>query len=732
MKWIVMMLVCWGVVTCGERRVRAAEDAGLNAALKSAPNGIPLTDLYKLDQVANATTGQLNGPRVDQSVAQLTSSAGTGTQISALWSKANENGGAITNQVNLTRNALWGFWLYFGDKGAATSEGMAFVLQNAERRMVPIPKTDAGQTIGVWGGAPSDGRNVNPASVARQGISSSWALEFDTHVNNDEGHELNNFLDYKASKGPHIASGYPGDSSSYKIVNKSGQGHPTLHHNQLQYLKSNPADGRWRHVTLNWEAKTRQMTYAFNDRDPETNLAIRPEATDNMTVETSFLVPPKKTGAVQEAAQRATSATWGITSASTTSDNQMVVVDQDPRWPKMRTTSLVELLGQNEQKVNDGDVLKGLSAQDRIRFTSKIDFANEGILVGGVGNNGPFTANIGLPRPAIVKGITVQNGENTILETTDDTAEGILGDRFIRVLERKVSRRILTAMTEATFPATNQSVEVKTPPSLFYGSTYFISVPTTSFRIEKLLDLKLTSLDDLPLTTSKDVTLKGLLRNGSQPIDLIDRDNSRVALTLNGQNQGKNVLGFKWLTKGEVGNFQMTVPKRLLQVGKNEVTVKVTDQQGHVSNDLKIPINLRTGELSFTDVPSDGAFMPQRLTGKTQTISRQPGPGWKLGVRDTRGVGRRWQLQINMAEQFHDSSGRRLQGKLIYVIKNVSYVIGDHPTTVLRRETTKENEVTEISKDEWTEKSGLLLVVDKDAVASDYQGKIHWQLTDVP
>ncbi|WP_203643357.1 lectin-like domain-containing protein [Levilactobacillus andaensis] len=742
MKWILAMVVCLGVLVSGERRADAMKEDSLTAALRTAPNGIPLTDLYKLDQVVNSSASRQDGPRVAQSVAQLTSEENTGTQVSALWSKANENGLAVSNQVNLTKDALWGFWLYFGDKGDESSEGMAFVLQNSERKMVPIPKTTAGQTIGVWGGAPENGVNVNPASVAHQGISSSWALEFDTHVNSSSGSNLNDFLDYYASVGPHIASGYPGNSVSYKLVNKQGKSRPTLRHNQMKYMKTSPADGNWRHVTMHWEAETKHMTYAYNDRDTATNLPIKPEVTDKLTIDTRFLVPTKKTEKLESEDQQAeidvtrdkgaTSAIWGITSSSTSQDHQLVVVDQDPRWPQMRVNSKVELIGDRAREIAEGDVVEQLTAKDVVRFSSQVDFANEGLLTGDYGNTGAFTVESGLPRPSIVKGITIKNGATAIFNVTDHSDSGITGDRHVQVLDRKRGKRLLATERDVTFTGSNQDVTVKTPPTLFYGSNYYISIPTPTFKVGKLVDLKLIRIGDAALTTTHDdVAVKGRLTNGKLPIEAIDRNNSRFEATVNGKSYQPRDLNLGWTSAHDLGEFGMEVPARLLQAGKNEVTVRVRDKQNRTSNVLQIPIEKKAGELAFAAVPADCGFMPLTLTGREKIVQREPSSDWQLSVQDGRGAGRKWQLQVSMGKPFQDKSGRRLAGKSIYAHEGTSYELSDSPTTVMTHETKRANEVTNISKN-WTSMSGPLMVVSKHAVAGEYSGEIRWHLTDAP
>ncbi|WP_143462511.1 lectin-like domain-containing protein [Levilactobacillus enshiensis] len=741
MKWIWTLVVCLVVLIGGECRAAAMEDDGLTTALRTAPNGIPLTDLYEVDQVMNSSASRQDGPRVAQSIAQLTSGVRPGTQVSALWSKANGNDSVGSNQVDLTQDALWGFWLYFGNQGDKSSEGLAFVLQNANQKIVPIAKTFSGQSIGAWGSAPESGVHVSSETVALRGLSNSWALEFDTHVNSSEGTNINDFLDYQARLGPHIASGYPGKTESYKLIYKQGRARPALQHQQLRYMKNSPADGHWRHVTMSWKPATKQMTYAYHDRDVATNLPIKPEITDKVTIETKFLTPAAKTESAQKAQSGVTDAlqedgatrvNWGITSASTSQDNQMVIVDQDPRWPQIRVNSKVELIGEHAREITEGDLVAQLTAQDVVRFSSQIDFFNTGVLTGNHQLSNAVTVESGLPRPAVVTGITIKNGETTLFNVRDHSDTGITGDRHVQALAHQGQNRQLTTEREATFSGSNQVTTIRTPPTLFYGRNYYVSVPTPTFKVDKLLELKLTRLSDQLLTTADDdVVVKGQLTNGKLPIEAVDRDNCRFEVAVNGKSYQPQELKLGWTTTHDLGEFGMVVPPRLLRAGENEVTVRVSDQQNRTSNTLKIPISKTASKLAFATVPTDCGFVPLTLTGRESIVQRDPSPGWQLSVQDNRGAGHKWQLQVSMDKAFQDKTGRRLAGKLIYVHEDTSYEIDSAPTTVMTHQTRAANEVTDISKS-WTNMSGPLIVVSGHAVAGNYEGEIRWHLTDAP
>ncbi|MEN2359840.1 lectin-like domain-containing protein [Levilactobacillus brevis] len=164
-------------------------------------------------------------------------------------------------------------WMYFGNYPVNAGDGMAFVIQNDARGINAVSRASNGtvgngQTLGVWG--VDDNTSSTAAQIASRGIQNSWALEFDTYLND------NNFDLQTGRAKQHIASNYPGYSGSYA----SGGNFFYLKHNGLMTDSSDPSyllssrDYTWKHLTLEWSAAASTITYSFNDKDSATGDVI--------------------------------------------------------------------------------------------------------------------------------------------------------------------------------------------------------------------------------------------------------------------------------------------------------------------------------------------------------------------------------------------------------------------------------------------------------------------------
>ncbi|MGO1971290.1 MAG: hypothetical protein ACTIIZ_11020 [Levilactobacillus brevis] len=158
-------------------------DGGLAKGLAKVPQGLPLSKYFTIGtnsakQVkVMAPTG---GSAVNTEVVKLTDG---GDQSASIWSNDDFD-------FNLNADQTASMWLYFGTKGGTTAtansagDGMAFVLQNGSTSVTPDYGTvSAGETLGVWG-VDTAGTNNLPATVSGKAIPNSWALEFDTYLNN--------------------------------------------------------------------------------------------------------------------------------------------------------------------------------------------------------------------------------------------------------------------------------------------------------------------------------------------------------------------------------------------------------------------------------------------------------------------------------------------------------------------------------------------------------------------
>ncbi|KRK79078.1 hypothetical protein FD03_GL001441 [Companilactobacillus nodensis DSM 19682 = JCM 14932 = NBRC 107160] len=177
-------------------------------------------------------------------------------QLSSVWSNNKDN------YFDASKPQTLSVWLYLGANELIShaGEGVAFVLQNSGTNAISRDLNGnpaSGQTLGVWGDdtIPDTTNysniiklpNNTADEVAKRAIQNSWALEFDTNINqtvgkldytdniitldNDDGDTLKNdpvTQDYddtglddgtttKQVRDQHIAWNYPGAASTYVV-----------------------------------------------------------------------------------------------------------------------------------------------------------------------------------------------------------------------------------------------------------------------------------------------------------------------------------------------------------------------------------------------------------------------------------------------------------------------------------------------------------------------------------
>ena len=80
------------------------------------------------------------------------------------------------------------------------------------------------------------------------------------------------------------------------------------------------SNGKWHHVTLNWDATAKTMTYDYDDKNPSTGNAQTPVGTKTVAIDTTK-IDPNNTGYVR----------WGFTGSTGTNwENNLVVFEQVP------------------------------------------------------------------------------------------------------------------------------------------------------------------------------------------------------------------------------------------------------------------------------------------------------------------------------------------------------------------------------------------------------------------
>lgn len=717
---LIIIITCLGIGLLTERQAQAAGvalDEDMQAAIKTAPNGMTLSSLFDVNDVDYSATQLVDGELTKASIAQITNDniEPRAEQVGALWSQQLGKTGA---KVNLTHDTSWSFWLYFGNKQANQSSGMAFVLQNDEEATHAIAHSGKGQSLGVWAGDTNS--RLTPANLASGAIQNSWALEFDTTVNKTPSPGAGEYYDAEGvpSQGPHIASGYPSDASMYKQYGQRNKYYYALRHQQPK-LMTNPADGQWRHVTIDWQVETSQMTYAFNDQNAKTREPVTPEVQDTIKIDRKKLSRDKKT--------LANEVSWGITGSTgkRNSANQLVVLDKTPRQIHFSTSADTNIMKNLAvvRRIKEGDVV---NSGETLRYTMRAT-ADQPTPAGTL-----TTAMAQLPAVSAVKrirGYFTNDGGHALYTLTD---------------KELLAEQVDAQMTNQAFSMANPSMvfwlktemqpvdhDVYVPPRkvVFSGVDHYVELKSAGYTVQRKLNLKLENLGEDSVNVEKggDVTVNARLSNNGKDISPGTMVDSRIRVEVGALTFTMNQLKGTW--QGTSGKFQFEVPNRLLKEGKNSIIVRATNKN-ETAEPLKITANQRSGDLVFDQMPCNCNFKGE-LNGKHQIITRDK--GWQLRIRDGRGAGNSWKLQLNVSKKFISKDGQELSGNLIYRKKNSHYKqeIGGKPTVIEEQTTKTDDERVDVAG-KWRANDGVLIEVDGATVAGDYSGELLWQLTDGP
>ena len=189
-------------------------------------------------------------------------------QIGALWSKEEA-------KLDMNEDFKISTYLYFGNT-TAPADGMAFVIHNSPERNQAF--TESGTAMGVL--APNIEKA--PSDDVAIGIENSFAVEFDTFVNNKGRSDWvpgDGIFDDGIDE-HHVAWLLPGNPEYYgtKEVEvgwiipglvPARQNKRFVHHQDTQTI-FNLTDGTWRGFDVIWEAQTETLSYQLQGLDTVT------------------------------------------------------------------------------------------------------------------------------------------------------------------------------------------------------------------------------------------------------------------------------------------------------------------------------------------------------------------------------------------------------------------------------------------------------------------------------
>ena len=714
-RWLSAGLILLAVCL-GSRAGVARADDDYTDALSRAPQGILINQTNPF--ITTETTSKSSA-----TVVNGTNPETPGTQVAVLTKDTNQFGALWSTDAGylaLNQNQTLSMWLYLGDQDAQAAEGLAFVLQNDEHGLAAMPQAGKGgqipgETLGVWA-VDNDPRQGVTTKFPRTAIQNSWALEFDTHFNDETAKEPAGKANAFDTSYPavHIASNFPALPTTYVqhftdygfwngLFSGNDYYYSMIHDGLISNVNAPNflANGQWHHLTLKWEAKAEMMTYTFDDRDPQTDEQLS-------GVSKTVRIMPARIDPFHTNKVR-----WGFTSATEgRSGNNLVVLENIPGL--IDADSRGELTDLTRHRlIKTGDqVLQG----DQLQLAYQLTYHQ------GRQPWADIRANLKLPENFDVTGgkITYQNAKRppqTIAAT--DVKDGHLSVRLTSELDAENAGATITLTGHAGQVAHTTTVPAAT--SAFTSTARVTSADTPEFIINPGTDveLKVTSLDSVHLKPGASTTVTG---NVTVSTTAEIPPTTIVLPTLNGRRIASVPVAAD-------GSFNLALTADQLQAGTNQLSLVAITVLGDASRPVTVPITV-AGTLQFATISANQRFQETQLTGSSQLVKRTN--DWQLAVQDTRGTGEQWTL-LAQATPFTTPDGRQLAGQPVYVTKYQTIPLGANPTPVVSHVT--DDSVNDGLYDVagvWQPNTGVLLRVHGAAMIGRYQGTITWALANAP
>ncbi|WP_395321408.1 hypothetical protein [Levilactobacillus parabrevis] len=776
-----IMAVGLGLIIFERQMVaQASKQEDIGTVLANAPKGITIDEYFSADNIKGNVATKVPTKYGENHAIQLTSAP---NQFGAIWTSDEA-------RMSLGENETASMWLYFGNDPFHAGDGMAFVMQNDERKSTATA-TDitgnpaTGETLGVWGMDQRTDFKLIPdlSAVAKSAIQNSWALEFDTYGGNRDDNLTSlkgNFpsqFDVENRTGyPHIASNYPGDKNTYRVGESDDlvylgptwsnwfgsskkvpyyyvkMAHQGLLSKQSEFL----SNGQWHHLTLKWQAPSAgsslgEMTYYFDDKDPRTGMKLDNPAVQSVQVDISkfHLGADKKIR-------------WGFTgSTGTRYENNLIVFEKVPGLVDVDANA--QLVDKSQANKVIDDPKARVYTGDRMVLKYHLNYKS------GRDSWQKIQSKLHLPAGIAFNSATVTYDDGKLAadkgtETFSINPDDISGQSVSGTLARSLSKNVAVGETTGatiTFTgyATSKIATASTPEEIagqtssFEGTNAITQATTSAFQLvageddTSVMTMSLTGDHVLPgsdnrrghesLASAADVTVRGRIDYRKKS------DGTAIAgktLTLQPRFNGES-LQTKVITdvdKRGTYDFTYTIPAgNLLGDGHDNILeLFAADTAAHLSatNSLQYTVTLQSGARSMS-VSSFATFNkdnPQHMTGRQMRL--KPDTNWSVVVHDSVGKNDAWTLQASASPL----TSRLRDGLLAGDLK---YVDGDgNENSLTQGSVNLEHHVT-ASDDEdfditklWRDKPnrGIFLDIDGGAAQGQYMSRISWTLIQDP
>lgn len=688
--------------------------------IQSAPINNVINPLLNNSLINNATITQSTNPDPDKKKTSVIQMTNDFRQTGAVWSNM-ENG----NYFDISQDQKASMWLYFGSIDKTTTsvgDGMAFVLHNDKNKENSIALSANGvpvngQSLGVWGADWDSTNQTHPEYLSNTAIQNSWALEFDTYVNysrppsaagKNDGVAFDDSIEQGyGQRSKHIAGNYPAQPSTYI----SDGGYPNffvMDHGKNYKFRQNLVDSKWHHVTITWKRDTKTLTYAYNDKDPNTGLPIT-----NDVVSTSFPLDINKFGLTDGN----TKLYWGFTgSTGKFSENNLIAFESIPSFVGADVDAKIYDDTNDSKEINDN--YNTVDPNTNIRYKYKLDYK------GWARDWNKINATIGIPNHIhFTSGtITYPNSPNDkgprpipteLFTNSTDNIKFLLPEGL-----NKDSRTATIELKGYTEKIASSNLTVPSAHTSFDGDNLITDINTKPFTIrQRLLSLDSSSSDPIKVQENADAIVPSQVKytNNAAP----NYNSMIVHQTLNGQTTTlKNIIDSS-------GNFDLTLDNSLLNK-INTLSYYVTDEYGNTSNTVTRQI-LVGGTVAFGTVQPNVSFKTTHGSYTDKVVPRLN--QWQIDVIDSREKGSQWTVQAT-ASNLLNSKKVPLNGHIFFRDPTGNNHILDKVTTIT--ENTKDTDDTETINitDAWSKNNGILLSMQKGNSADKYSGSIKWSLID--
>lgn len=644
------------------------------------------------------------------------------SQVGAIWSNL-ENG----NYVDITKKQTMSMWMYFGPKkhtdGKDFGDGMAFVLQKSSDGANAIAhdgtSIGTGESLGVWG-VDDNVDTSTTAGIAATAIQNSWAMEFDTHTNNDSTPGAAAYFDSTVS-GQHIAYAYPGDSNTYVKKTKNGifpftsdKYYYGMNHQGTKQVDLH--DGAWHHLTVIWDPIKFQATCVFNDKNPDGSIGTNPVEIDVPSVKAAEF------GGYDNLSDH--KLRWGFTATTGSSyEANLIAFESIPSSVEGDVTPSITDTTQQKEVTSNGTV--NSSDQLAIKYNLKYDSGRD--------KWSNIDAQLVLPQNVtyqtgnssdVIGSVVYGDGQDSEpIYVSELTGTNTLDHVLKRNLDSSDRGGPTTAVITINGVANNvtTNTDIASVRSTIDSDTLIKDVDMLPFTILKSKPINLVlDKNNISVNPNKSASITGTVSY----VDGTTVKNSDMTVHTN--LNGTDLDNFKMSDDDTSGKLNFEIPADKLTEDTNILKVYVTDPNGNKTTTSTVKISKR-GALALK--VDDYSFGSINQVASSILIPRKG--DWRIEVDDSREKGSNpWNLLVKTDGLYN--SGTRFNGNMIYKNSNgIEKILNNNSNTLIAsgNKTQDGEQITSVSR-LWNDSEGLLLRSNGTNTMGNYSGKMDWVLSD--